>query len=95
MPVAVSWILPPAGISHSLDGTILMYFSCGAWQVTPTDALMVPLVAVIVEEPFMVAPAVQVTSPMADTVATSRRWNSTGRVRKRLRGSGREVAGRA
>ena len=47
-----------------------MYFNCGAWQVTPIDALMPPLAAVIVEEPFMVAPALQVTRPAADTVAT-------------------------
>lgn len=47
-----------------------MYLSCGAWQVTPIDALMLPLVAVIVAEPFVVAPAVQVTRPVADTVAT-------------------------
>jgi hypothetical protein len=31
---------------------------------------MLPLVAVIVDEPFIVAPALQVTSPVADTVAT-------------------------
>jgi hypothetical protein len=70
IPIAVSWNLPPAGISHSLEGTIVMYLSCGAWQVTPIEALMLPLVAVIVEEPFMVAPAAQVTRPEADTVAT-------------------------
>jgi hypothetical protein len=70
VPIAVSWNFPPAGISHSLEGTIVMYLSCGAWQVTPIDALMLPLVAVIVAEPFIVAPAVQVTRPVADTVAT-------------------------
>ena len=70
VPIAVSWILPPAGISHSLEGVIVMYLSCGAWQVTPIDALMLPLVAVIVAEPLIVAPAVQVTRPVADTVAT-------------------------
>jgi hypothetical protein len=70
VPIAVSWILPPAGISPSLEGVIVMYLSCGAWQVTLIDALMLPLVAVIVEEPFIVAPALQVTRPMADTVAT-------------------------
>jgi hypothetical protein len=47
-----------------------MYLSCGAWQVTLIDALMLPLAAVIVEEPFIVAPALQVTRPVADTVAT-------------------------
>jgi hypothetical protein len=47
-----------------------MYLSCGAWQVTPIDALMLPLVAVIVAEPVSVAPALQVTRPVADTVAT-------------------------
>ncbi len=47
-----------------------MYLSCAAWQVTPIDALTLPLVAVIVAEPFMVAPAVQVTRPVDDTVAT-------------------------
>jgi hypothetical protein len=31
---------------------------------------MLPLVAVIVAEPFIVAPALQVTRPVADTVAT-------------------------
>jgi hypothetical protein len=70
VPIAVSWILPPAGISHSLDGVIVMYFSCGAWQMMPIDALMPPLAAVIVDEPFMVAPALHVTRPPADTVAT-------------------------
>jgi hypothetical protein len=47
-----------------------MYLSCCAWQVTLIDALMLPLVAVIVEEPFIVAPAEQLTRPVADTVAT-------------------------
>jgi hypothetical protein len=47
-----------------------MYLSCAAWQVTPIDALTLPLVAVIVAEPFIVAPALQVTTPEADTVAT-------------------------
>jgi hypothetical protein len=70
VPIAVSWNLPPAGISHSLEGTIVMYLSCGAWQTTLIDALMLPLVALIVEEPFIVAPAVQLTRPVADTVAT-------------------------
>jgi hypothetical protein len=70
VPIAVSWNLPPAGISHSLEGTIVMYLSCAAWQVTPIDALTLPLVALIVAEPFMVAPALQVTRPVADTVAT-------------------------
>jgi len=70
VPIAVSWNFPPAGISHSLEGTIVMYLSCGAWQATPIDALMLPLVAVIVEAPFIVAPAVHVTRPVADTVAT-------------------------
>jgi hypothetical protein len=70
VPIAVSWNLPPAGISHSLEGTIVKYLSCAAWQVTPIDALTLPLVAVIVAEPFIVAPALQVTRPAADTVAT-------------------------
>lgn len=70
VPIAASWTLPPAGISHSFDGVTLMYFSCAAWQVTPMEALMLPLVAVTVAEPFMVAPALQVTRPVADTVAT-------------------------
>ena len=48
----------------------MMYLSCAAWQVTPIDALTLPLVALMVEEPFIVAPALQVTSPVADTVAT-------------------------
>ena len=48
----------------------MMYLSCGAWQVTPIDALTLPLAAVIVAEPFIVAPALQVTRPVADTVAT-------------------------
>jgi hypothetical protein len=70
VPIAVSWILPPAGISQSREGVIVMYLSCGAWQVTLIDALMLPLVAVIVEEPSIVAPALQVTRPVTDTVAT-------------------------
>ena len=70
VPVAVSCNLPPGGISHSLEGVTVMYFSCGAWQVTPTDPVTLPLAAVIVEEPFIVAAALQVTSPVADTVAT-------------------------
>ena len=70
VPIAVSWNLPPAGISHSLDGVIVMYLSCGAWQVTLIDALMLPLVALIVAEPFIVALALQATRPMVDTVAT-------------------------
>ena len=70
VPVAVSCNLPPDGISQFLAGVTLMYLSCGAWQVTPIDALMLPLVAVIVEEPFIDAAALQVTRPVADTVAT-------------------------
>jgi hypothetical protein len=70
VPIAVSCSLPPAGISQFLAGVTLMYLSCGAWQVTPIDALMLPLVALSVEEPFSVAPALQVTRPVADTVAT-------------------------
>jgi hypothetical protein len=69
-PIAVSCSLPPARISQFFSGVTLMYLSCGAWQVTLIDALMLPLVAVIVEEPFIVAPALQVTRPVADTVAT-------------------------
>ena len=70
VPVAVSCSLPPARISQLFAGVTLMYLSCGAWQVTPMDALMLPLVALIVEVPFIVAPALQVTRPAADTVAT-------------------------
>ena len=70
VPIAVSCSLPPAGISQFFAGVTLMYLSCGAWQVTLIDALMLPFAAVIVEEPFIVAPALQVTRPMADTVAT-------------------------
>jgi hypothetical protein len=70
VPVAVSCSLPPARISQLFAGVTLMYLSCGAWQVTPMDALIPPLVALIVEEPFIVAPALQVTRPAADTVAT-------------------------
>lgn len=70
VPVAVSCRLPPGGISQSFAGVTLMYLSCGAWQFTPIDALMPPLVAVIVDDPFIVAPALQVTRPIADTVAT-------------------------
>lgn len=69
-PIAVSCNLPPAWISQFFAGVTLMYLSCGAWQVTLIDALMLPLAAVIVEEPFIVAPALQVTRPVADTVAT-------------------------
>jgi hypothetical protein len=70
VPVAVSCSLPPARISQFFSGETLMYLSCAAWQVTPIDTLMLPLAAVIVEEPFIVAPALQVTRPVADTVAT-------------------------
>jgi hypothetical protein len=70
VPVAVSCSLPPARISQFFSGVTLMYLSCAAWQVTPIDALILPLVAVIVDEPFIVAPAAQVTRPVADTVAT-------------------------
>jgi hypothetical protein len=62
--------LPRAGISQFFSGETLMYLSCAAWQVTPIDALTLPLVAVIVADPFIVAPALQVTRPAADTVAT-------------------------
>jgi hypothetical protein len=47
-----------------------MYLSCWAWQVTPIDALMLPLVAVTVAEPLLLKFALQVTRPPADTVAT-------------------------
>jgi hypothetical protein len=51
-----------------------MDFSCGAWQVTPTDPLTLllplPLVAEIVDDPPTVAPALQLTRPVDDTVAT-------------------------
>lgn len=47
-----------------------MYLSCGARQVTPIDALTLPLAAVMVEDPFIVKPALQFTRPVADTVAT-------------------------
>jgi hypothetical protein len=70
VPIAVSCTLPPARISQLFAGVTLMYLSCGAWHVTPMDALMLPLVALIVEMPFIVAPALQVTTPVADTVAT-------------------------
>lgn len=70
VPIAVSCSLPPARISQFLSGVTLMYLSCSAWQVTPIDPLTLPLVAVIVEEPFIVRPALQVTRPVADTVAT-------------------------
>jgi hypothetical protein len=70
VPVAVSCSLPPARISQFFSGVTLMYLSCAAWQVTPIDALILPLVAVIVDEPLIVAPAAQVTRPVADTVAT-------------------------
>jgi hypothetical protein len=70
IPIAVSCVLPPARISHLFSGVTLMYLSCSAWQATLIDALMLPLVAVIVEEPFIVAPGLQVTRPVADTVAT-------------------------
>jgi hypothetical protein len=70
VPVAVSCSLPPARISQFFSGVTLMYLSCAAWQVTPIDVLTLPLVALIVEEPFIVAPALQVTRPAADTVAT-------------------------
>ncbi len=47
-----------------------MYFEHGAWHVTVIDALTpLPLVAVIFAEPFIVAPAAQVTRPADDTVA--------------------------
>ena len=49
---------------------MLMDFSCGAWQVTPTDPVMLPLAAEIVDEPLTVALALQVTTPVDDTVAT-------------------------
>jgi hypothetical protein len=70
VPIAVSCVLPPARISHFFSGVTLMYLSCGAWQVTLIEALMLSLAAVTVEEPFTVAPALQVTRPAADTVAT-------------------------
>ena len=70
VPVAVSCSLPPARISQFFSGDTLMYLSCAAWQVTPIDTLMPLLAAVIVDEPFIVAPALQVTRPVADTVAT-------------------------
>lgn len=70
VPVAVSCSVPPARISQFFSGVTLMYLSCGAWQVTLTDTLMLPLVALIVAEPFIVAAALQVTRPVADTVAT-------------------------
>jgi hypothetical protein len=70
VPIAVSCSLLPARISHSFSGVTLMYLSCGAWQATLIDALMPVLVAVIVEEPFIVAPELHVTRPVADTVAT-------------------------
>jgi hypothetical protein len=70
VPIAVSCNLPPARISQFFSGVTLMYLSCGAWQATLIDALMLPLVAVIVAAPFIVAAALQVTRPVADTVAT-------------------------
>jgi hypothetical protein len=70
IPVAASCSFPPALISQFFSGVTLMYLSCGAWQVTPIDELMLPLVALIVAEPFIVAAALQVTRPVADTVAT-------------------------
>jgi len=30
VPIAVSCTVPPGGISHSLEGVTVMYFSCGA-----------------------------------------------------------------
>ena len=47
-----------------------MDLSTAAWQVTLAGPLMVPLVAEIVAEPVTVALALQVTRPVADTVAT-------------------------
>jgi hypothetical protein len=70
VPVAVSCSLPPARISQFFSGVTLMYLSCAAWQVTLIDVLILPLVALTVEEPFIVAPALQVTRPVAETVAT-------------------------
>jgi hypothetical protein len=70
VPVAVSCTVPPGGISPCLEQVRVMYFSCGAWQVTPTDPVTLPLVAEIVDEPLTVALPLQVTSPVDDTVAT-------------------------
>ncbi len=74
VPVAVSCTLPPGGISPRFEGVMVMDFSCGAWQVTPTDPLMLPLaaelVAEIIDEPLTVALTLQVTTPVDDTMAT-------------------------
>jgi hypothetical protein len=70
VPVAVSCTLPPGGISPNFAGVMVMDFSCGAWQVTPTDPVTPPLVAEIIDEPLTVALALQVTRPVDDTVAT-------------------------
>jgi uncharacterized membrane protein len=70
VPVAVSCTVPPGGISPCLEAVMVMDFSCGAWQVTPTDPVMLPLVAEIIDEPLTVALALQVTRPVDDTVAT-------------------------
>jgi hypothetical protein len=70
VPVAVSCTLPPGGISPRFVGVMEIDFSCGAWQVTPTDPLTLPLVAEIVDDPLTVALALQVTRPLDDTVAT-------------------------
>src|SRR5277367_2874555 len=47
-----------------------MYLRAGAWQVTLVDPVTAPLAAVIVAEPLVVAPAVQLTKPVELTVAT-------------------------
>jgi hypothetical protein len=47
-----------------------MDLSAGAWQVTPIEPLTLPLAAEIVADPFTVAVALQVTRPVADTLAT-------------------------
>ena len=70
VPVAVSCTVPPGGISPYPERVTVMDFSCGAWQVTPTDPVTLPLAAEIVDEPLIVALALQVTRPVDDTVAT-------------------------
>jgi hypothetical protein len=47
-----------------------MYLSTAALQVTLVDPLMLPLAAVIVDEPLTVAAALQVSRPVDVTVAT-------------------------
>src|ERR1700733_13261982 len=68
--MAISCCLPPFGISHRREGVTVMYLRTAAWQVTLVVPLTVPLVAEIVAEPVIVALALQVTRPVADTVAT-------------------------